>query len=67
MQAGAPVKNQDLWQRLLGEVERWDEEGISLAFWRIPRKLNTKADRHAKEAADNGTSQGFRDIAGILV
>ncbi|PYH92053.1 hypothetical protein BO71DRAFT_421102 [Aspergillus ellipticus CBS 707.79] len=48
---GAPVKNQDLWECLLGEVERWDDDGIQIQFWRISRAWNTEADYHAKQAA----------------
>ncbi|KAJ5518536.1 hypothetical protein N7453_000958 [Penicillium expansum] len=64
---GAPVKNQDLWRCLLGEVERWDEEGMRIQFYRIPRGLNTKADRYAKEATSKRVSQEFRGPFGILV
>ncbi|KAJ9491512.1 hypothetical protein VN97_g1730 [Penicillium thymicola] len=66
-QAGTSVKNQDLWLCLLGEVERWHEQGMRIEFWRIPRKLNKKADRHAKEAAHKPNFDHFRDIAGVLV
>lgn len=64
---GEPVKNKDLWQCLLGEVERWDEEGMRIQFWRIPREWNTEADQHAKVAATKCASQEFRDIFGMLV
>lgn len=46
-----PVKNKDLWEALLGEVERYDEEGMAVEFWRIPREWNTVADAAAKDAA----------------
>ncbi|KAJ5405637.1 hypothetical protein N7465_006921 [Penicillium sp. CMV-2018d] len=62
-----PVKNKDLWQCLLGEVERWDEEGMRIQFWRIPREWNTEADEHAKVAANEGAPQSFGDICGFLV
>ncbi|KAI1159043.1 ribonuclease H-like protein [Nemania serpens] len=45
------VKNKDLWEMLLGEVERLDEEGLSIQFWRISRDLNQVADAAAKKAA----------------
>ncbi|KAH6618325.1 ribonuclease H-like domain-containing protein, partial [Chaetomium sp. MPI-SDFR-AT-0129] len=32
-----PVKNKDLWEVLLGEVERLHDEGTEVQFWRIPR------------------------------
>ncbi|KAJ5383404.1 hypothetical protein N7517_001315 [Penicillium concentricum] len=64
---GAPVKNKALWKCLLGEVERWDEKGMRVQFWRIPGQWNTEADQHAKEAANQDTSQVFQDILGALV
>ncbi|KAM4056468.1 RNase H domain-containing protein [Hirsutella rhossiliensis] len=48
---GAEVKNKDLWEMLLGEVERWDSSGLKIQFWRIPRTLNLMADHAAKQAA----------------
>ncbi|KAI0442770.1 ribonuclease H-like protein [Xylaria telfairii] len=47
----ADVKNKDLWEMLLGEVERWDDQGLSIQFWKIPRDWNTVADAAAKKAA----------------
>ncbi|KAJ5164616.1 uncharacterized protein N7500_006446 [Penicillium coprophilum] len=64
---GAPVKNQDLWKCLLGEVKRRNEEGMQIQFWRIPREWNTEADQRAKEAANKAASQKFEDILGLLV
>ncbi|KAK1832049.1 ribonuclease H-like domain-containing protein [Podospora conica] len=49
--SGSPVKNKDLWEALLGEIERFDAAGMSIQFWRIPREWNTIADAAAKEAA----------------
>ncbi|KXX78110.1 Ribonuclease H [Madurella mycetomatis] len=48
---GAGVKNKDLWEALLGEIERYKDEGMAVEFWRIPRVWNTVADIAAKEAA----------------
>ncbi|KAI0517464.1 ribonuclease H-like protein [Xylaria bambusicola] len=45
------VKNKDLWEALLGEVERWQAEGLSIQFWRIRREWNKDADAAAKKAA----------------
>jgi ribonuclease HI len=47
---GDDVKNRDLWEVLLGEVERWHERGVWVELWRIPRELNTAADAAAKKA-----------------
>ncbi|KAI8946031.1 ribonuclease H-like domain-containing protein [Xylaria longipes] len=46
------VKNKDMWETLLGEVERWHDRGVSIQFWRIPRAWNTVADAAAKKAAE---------------
>ncbi|RHZ63237.1 uncharacterized protein CDV56_108072 [Aspergillus thermomutatus] len=65
---GEPVKNKDLWQCLLGECERWADNGVKISFWRIPRELNKEADRWAKDAAAKEEQRAvFRDISGILV
>lgn len=53
--SGEHVKNRDLWEMLLGEVERWHDQGLNVEFWRIPREQNTKADKAAKEAANGNT------------
>ncbi|KAI0396016.1 ribonuclease H-like protein [Xylariaceae sp. FL0594] len=45
------VRNQDLWENLLGEVEKHHERGLSVEFWRIPREWNWDADKAAKRAA----------------
>ncbi|KAL2269309.1 hypothetical protein VTJ83DRAFT_1493 [Remersonia thermophila] len=48
------VKNIDLWEALLGEVERWEDRGMEVQFWKIPREWNTVADEAAREAAIEG-------------
>lgn len=68
---GAPVKNKDLWQILLGEAERLSDQGLKIRFWRIPREWNTEADKWAKDAATRATRaqclEKFADIRGFLV
>lgn len=62
---GAAVKNKDLWEMLLGEVERWGVEGVKIQFWRIPRSLNEMADHAAKQAAEREDDpDAFMDIMG---
>ncbi|KAF2969163.1 hypothetical protein GQX73_g4407 [Xylaria multiplex] len=57
------VKNKDLWEMLLGEVERWHDEGLSIQFWKIPREWNKVADAAAKKAAEESeTPGGWMDI-----
>lgn len=48
-----PVKNRDMWEALLGLVERFSDEGMNIEFWRIPRQWNMVADTAAKQAAAN--------------
>jgi ribonuclease HI len=62
------VKNKDLWEMLLGEVERWDSWGVEVQFWRIPRALNEMADSAAKRAAEGTrTVETYREFNGVLV
>ncbi|KAK7946833.1 uncharacterized protein PG986_011154 [Apiospora aurea] len=63
----APVKNSDLWEMLLGEVERWKDAGMDIQFWRIPREWNTVADAAAKAAAENHDVDEWRDIIGMAI
>ncbi|KAI1266495.1 hypothetical protein F5Y18DRAFT_444957 [Xylariaceae sp. FL1019] len=51
---GTPVKNQDLWELFLGEVEKCKETGLEIALWRIPREMNEFADVVAKETIHKG-------------
>ena len=67
-QHGKPVKNKDLWEALLGEVERWSDDGVGIKFWLIRRNLNAEADRWAREAAPKDSiEENFREIEGVLV
>ncbi|KAK4194086.1 RNase H domain protein [Triangularia verruculosa] len=51
VRGGEAVKNRDLWEALLGEIERYKDKGMAVEFWRIPSEWNTVADAAAKEAA----------------
>ncbi|OIW23227.1 hypothetical protein CONLIGDRAFT_693786 [Coniochaeta ligniaria NRRL 30616] len=60
---GSDVKNRDLWELLLGEVESWMEHGLRVELWKVPREVNGDADGAAKEASNKGyPSTEFRDI-----
>ncbi|EJD46370.1 ribonuclease H-like protein [Auricularia subglabra TFB-10046 SS5] len=50
--SGTPVKNKDLWEALLHEMQMADRAELKILFWRIPRAWNQRADGLAKEAAD---------------
>ncbi|KAK6062854.1 MYND finger [Seiridium cupressi] len=59
---GENVKNKDLWELLLGEVEKWKDRGLGVELWKIPRELNKVADKAAKKAANEETVElEFRD------
>ncbi|KAI0127211.1 hypothetical protein BJ170DRAFT_624587 [Xylariales sp. AK1849] len=58
---GGDVKNKDLWDLLLGEVERWDDQGLRVDLWRIPRELNKDADAAAKLASNDAAVADYRD------
>ncbi|KAK1995220.1 RNase H domain-containing protein [Colletotrichum falcatum] len=65
---GEPVKNRDLWEALLLDVEKLHDLGVSVRFWKIPRQQNRRADKEAKRAASELEPSGmFRDINGVLV
>lgn len=60
---GGHVKNKDLWELLLGEVEKWKQQGLRVDLWKIPRELNGDADAAARQAARNGAAKvDFGDI-----
>ncbi|KAK2011087.1 ribonuclease H-like protein [Colletotrichum eremochloae] len=65
---GDRVKNRDLWEALLLDVEKLYDRGVSVRFWKIPRQHNHLADKEAKSAASNlGPMEKFSDIVGVLV
>ncbi|CAI7610187.1 unnamed protein product [Penicillium glandicola] len=48
--AEEPVRNRDLWEFLVGEIEMWEERGLIVQFWWILKELNRSAHRHARTA-----------------
>ncbi|GAW14478.1 hypothetical protein ANO14919_038810 [Xylariales sp. No.14919] len=66
---GERVKNRDLWEMLLSEVERLHDKGLSVQFWRISRDWNGVADAAAKKAAEQSLGEDIwtdivtRDVA----
>lgn len=61
-----PVKNQDLWKELVKELVKWSQRGVEVRFWLIPRKLNTTADRLAKEATALADQEEWVMIKGLM-
>lgn len=65
---GGGVKNKDLWEALLGEMERYKDEGMAIQLWSIPREWNTVADAAAKEAAaEEEAPSAWADVHGINI
>jgi ribonuclease HI len=59
------VKNKDLWELLLGEVEGWKEKGLEVMLWRVPRECNEVADGEAKKAAGEEEFVEWVDALGV--
>ncbi|KAI1109829.1 hypothetical protein F5Y14DRAFT_431230 [Nemania sp. NC0429] len=53
---GGSVQNQDLWELLLGEVEKYKETGLEVELWKIPRDMNEIADALAKKTINKGVA-----------
>lgn len=59
---GGDVKHRDLWELVLGQVEGWDDMGLAVEFWEIPRELNQEAYRAAKRITQAGSAvEEFED------
>ncbi|KAL9087243.1 MAG: hypothetical protein Q9165_006737 [Trypethelium subeluteriae] len=63
--AGKPVKNRDLWEEIIKEMDRWSERGMEVQFWLLPRSLNSVADELAKEAANLPPKEDWGKIYGV--
>ena len=48
---GDRIRNRELIQELDEELIDFNEEGISVQFWQVPREWNQRADRLAKDGA----------------
>ncbi|KAK4170671.1 ribonuclease H-like domain-containing protein [Triangularia setosa] len=65
---GEAVKNRDLWEALLGQIEQYKDNGMAVKFWRIPREWNTVADTAAKEAAaKEDAADSWREVIGMNI
>ncbi|KAH9906541.1 ribonuclease H-like domain-containing protein [Xylariomycetidae sp. FL2044] len=58
------VKNKDLWQLLLGDVEILSRDGLAVQFWHIRKKQNL-ADEAAQKAASSEPQEHFDDILSV--
>ncbi|KAI1151401.1 ribonuclease H-like protein [Nemania diffusa] len=59
---GKNVANRDLWEMLLGEAERYEEENLAIEFWRIERNMNEITDAAAKKATLKTDHESFDDF-----
>lgn len=61
-----PVKNRDLWEKLIEVVSRQAEIGCKVLFWRIPRELNVVADQAAKKGAEMKAVKEYTRLHGVM-
>lgn len=64
--SGQDVKNKDLWEMLLDDIDTWRRRGLKVRFWHIPRNLNHEADAKAREAATESENENFGKIVGVM-
>ena len=62
---GPPVKNQDLWELYLEELQRCSDSGLHVLFWKIPREWNSTADAAAREAATLPDTEEYSKALGV--
>lgn len=44
---GTPVKNRDLWESLIQQVQVLADLDTTVDFWLVPREMNKEADKLA--------------------
>ncbi|KIV89194.1 hypothetical protein PV10_08782 [Exophiala mesophila] len=62
---GPPVKNRDLWELYLAELQRCSNSGLHVLFWKIPREWNSTADAAAREAATLPDTEEYSKVLGV--
>lgn len=60
--SGIPVCDSDLWQCILGEVEKLDGAGLSVKFWHTPRSPGYRASEGLRMAASLPPPHHFFDV-----
>jgi ribonuclease HI len=61
---GGAVQNQDLWMKLISEIDEHRQMGMDVCFWRIPQSLNREADNAAKAGTQLSSVSSFEAIRG---
>lgn len=62
-----PVKNRDLWEMLLGELEKLDHGGLAVKFWRIGRTANAAAVGLAGKGAMEPEREVYTQVHGTVI
>ncbi len=60
------VKNRDLWQLLLTQIEDYLSLGTTILFWHIPKALNQKAGIMAVEGSQKAAVSTFTKMTGVV-
>ncbi|KAK4656434.1 hypothetical protein QC762_310780 [Podospora pseudocomata] len=58
---GEDVANRDLWEALLGEIEKAKERNMAVQFWKIPKEWNVDAHDAAMKATEQPAADSFQD------
>jgi ribonuclease HI len=62
---GDAIQNQDLWEVLLGEVEKHHRHGLKVMFWKIPEEWNEVAGDFAKALSESKGPHSWVDFMDI--
>ena len=62
---GGDVLNRDLWETLGAKLEEWDDKGLWVRFWRVPRECN-EADEVARKGAAMECENGGGDLGEVV-
>jgi ribonuclease HI len=63
-EAGKPVANRDLWEKLLSQVNLQAHWGLRVCFWLIDKALNVCEEEMKKHAPINLEAQSARGLIG---
>lgn len=58
---GGDVANRDLWEALLGEIEKAKERNMAVQFRKIPKEWNVDAHDAAMKATEQPAADSFQD------
>jgi ribonuclease HI len=55
--SGEPIKNRDLWERLLDLVNEYASEGVQVRFWLVGHISNKEARKEARKVSKRGQTR----------